>query len=679
MPQSSTIQTRKQQGTAVIRPNSYNPETRELTVDFGTGKPVSRYSWTNDERYLEVLEISERAADLERVNIGAAVVKNHNTYDFDKIVGVTTKGWVENGKLVANIKLSGKQELEGFRKDVEEGIVRNISFGYIVHAYERSQVDKKQIPQYTATRYEVLEISFVTVPADPGAGVRDSRSEAPAENEQIYQTTIIDREMSDVAEGAKVTDAPQPENRSVAPPVTPVAAPPVVQADPNVSKAAATAERQRIASIEQAVRMAGFEDSYAKELIDNETPLEQARNLIQAKWVDKDPNKAVRSEHTASVTRDAADNSLLLRSTGLALRSGQVDASKLDAKLVSEANQYREHSLLNMARMSLEAGGLRGLSGYSDLEIVRLITGEHERAITQSTSDFANMLGGIVHQVLAAPRGILADTWRKTAHIMDVTDFRPHKFLRTWGIGNLAEVPENAEYTNSPIPDGVGETIAAKTFGKIINLSRQAIINDELGAFTRGAANLNRAWYRTIETKYYELFALNTNFGPTMADGLPLFDAAHGNIQTAANMDTTKLDAMRQILGIQKDEGGIDYLDLKPSILLTSLTWEAIARRYNEAVYDVDVTTKNGLTPSLSAGLFDEVVGTPRLPLVNSFYTFADPDVEPTFAVAFLRGKQTPTITRHEPFRVDGFEWKISGDFGVGAVGYKGAVLNKGA
>src|SRR5690606_29250593 len=115
------------------------------------------------------------------------------------------------------------------------------------------------------------------------------------------------------------------------------------------------------------------------------------------------------------------------------------------------------------------------------------------------------------------------------------------------------------------------EQITAKTKGNIIALSRQAIINDDMGAFNDLAMRLGRAAKLSVESDVYALLALNSGLGPNMADGLPLFDAGHANLGVGSTIGVAGLDADRVVMGLQKDPSNNEILDLRPAILLVSL------------------------------------------------------------------------------------------------------------
>lgn len=686
MKRNATIQTGVMRLQGSIKPSTWNAENRTLDVEFASEYPVLRYSWSNDEYYMEILSMTEEAADFARFVSGAVPVQKDHRYSVDSTIGRAISARIENGKAVATIQLSEREELAGFVKDILAGIIRNISVGYNVNSYDRVQRDKKSYPEYIARgkkAWETLEISFVGVPADPTVGARseqiakDEAQQIRSSNNLLYNTslTTMDEDEKPVAQVETERGADPTPNKPVQERAA-TTAPDVSAAVATAVAEATAAERARVKIITVESRTAGLPEEFAQGHIENNTSVNDFRAELVKEWGKKDPAENLRSTH--KVTKDEADQDMKLRVMGMCLRGNAIDFSGVDPQLIKEARQYQAHSLVGLARISLERNGLRNVSQYSDYDIAQMILGDHERAIVQSTNDFANLLGGVVHQILEAPLGLAADTWRETAHIMSVNDFREHKFLTTWGLTNIDELDQTGEIKDKPLVDATGERISIRTFANIINMSRQMIVNDDLGAFQRSTSNLIRAWHRTIEKRYYDKLAENSGAGPTMDDGNALFSVAHGNLLTAANMDSTKLDDMRQAMGILKDPGSLDYLDVRPKILLTSLKWEKIAGQYNESRFDLDSSNKSSFKPSISAGLYQKVVGSPRVPGVNYYYSFADPDQFPVMAVAFLRGKQTPTVSRHEPWRQDGIEFKLIGDFGVGAVGFRGANLNKG-
>ena len=352
--------------------------------------------------------------------------------------------------------------------------------------------------------------------------------------------------------------------------------------------------------------------------------------------------------------------------SALMVRAGTETDAKVRASM--SANPYRGAKLLDVAKASLERGGVK-TAGMGQLEIVAA-------AFTQGTSDFPVLLENTMHKSLQRGYAMAALTWNRFCATGSVSDFRAHNRYRVGSFGSLDSKNELGEFVNKSIPDGEKGSITAGTKGNIINLSREAIINDDLGAFVGLAASLGRAAARTVEVDVYALLALNSGAGPTMGDGKALFHTDHGNLTTSAAITMAALDLDRVAMASQKDVSGNDYLDLRPAVLLVPIGLGGTARSINDAQYDPDTANKLQ-KPNIVNGLFREIVDTPRLS-GNRRYLFADPTEAPVLEVAFLDGVQEPFLEQQDGFDVDGSRWKVRLDYGVAAIDYRGAVSNAG-
>jgi ATP-dependent protease ClpP protease subunit len=334
------------------------------------------------------------------------------------------------------------------------------------------------------------------------------------------------------------------------------------------------------------------------------------------------------------------------------------------------ANPYRGMSLLDVARQCLNQLNINS-KGWDKRQIVA-------QAITQGTSDFPVILENTLGKSLLEAYRIAPTTWQRWCKVINFTDFRPHKFYRSGSIGNLLPINELGEFHNLTISDGERESGTAGTKGGIINLSRQAIINDDLGVFTDLATQLGRTAARTVDADVYTLLTANSGAGPTMGDGTALFDATHANLAGTGTVITiTSLDAARIAIRKQKDSSGNDYLDLIPAIWLGPVDISGLARVANEAQYDTEVSQKFQV-PNRVRGLFRDVVDTPRL-TGTAWYIFADPLDSATIGVGFLDGVQEPFLDQEVGFQVDGIAWKVRLDYGVCGLGWRGAYKNPGA
>lgn len=371
---------------------------------------------------------------------------------------------------------------------------------------------------------------------------------------------------------------------------------------------------------------------------------------------------------TIATVRDEVDVKRQAKVDALLARAGIADAKTRDA--VNAGNPYRGQTLVEMARESLNHASVRH-EGMDKMQVVAT-------AFTQSTSDFPVLLENTMNKTLQTAYATAADTWSQFCSRGSVSDFRANNRYRVGSLGNLDVVNELGEFTNKTIPDGEKSSISVNTKGNIINLSRQAVINDDLGAFIGLAAQLGRAARRTVERDVYALLALNGGLGPTMADGLTLFHATHGNlIGTGVAPSVAAFDAMRVLMASQMDVSKNDYLDLRPSVLLAPIALGGAARVVNEAQYDPDTANKLQ-RPNSVRGLVSNIVDTPRL-TGTGYFMFASPGEAPVIEVAFLDGNDTPFLELENGFTVDGARWKVRLDFGVAAIDYRGAVRNPGA
>jgi hypothetical protein len=288
------------------------------------------------------------------------------------------------------------------------------------------------------------------------------------------------------------------------------------------------------------------------------------------------------------------------------------------------------------------------------------------------------LLETTMHKTLQTAYMTAPDTWSRFCARGSVSDFRAHNRYRVGSLGNLEVVNEHGEFTNKSIPDGEKSSISANTKGYIINLTRQAIINDDLNAFVSLAASLGRAARRTVEADVYATLALNSGNGPLLADGKALFHADHGNlIGTGTVPSVASIDAMRVLMASQKDVGGNDFLDLRPSVMVAPIGLGGTMRVINDAQYDPDTANKLQ-RPNSVRGLFADIVDTPRL-TGTGYYAFASAGEAPVLEVAFLDGNDTPFLELENGFTVDGARWKVRLDYGVAGIDYRGAVRNPGA
>lgn len=366
----------------------------------------------------------------------------------------------------------------------------------------------------------------------------------------------------------------------------------------------------------------------------------------------------VRDEKTARIQRIA---------DGILARAGVLTGA--EAMAARQGNPAAHQPLHVLAEQALIAAGHN--TRYMDRDQIS------RTALAQSSGDFVVILENVLNKMLLAAYRPQALTWQRFCAAGSLSDYRPHVRYHMGSFSDLKAVNEAGEYETGVLSDAAKETITGVRKGRILQITPEVLVNDDLGAFSRPVIALGQAAARTIEKDVYALLALNSGAGPTMSDGLALFHASHANIPTAAAPTIESIDAGRQLMASQLDVDGNDYLDIVPAVWLGPLSLGSKAREINGAEYNDD-SNKQQRRPNVVRGLFADVVDSPRLS-GTAWYMFADPAMEPVIEVAFLNGVQTPTMEQETNFRTDGVSWKVVHRYGVGAVGWRGAIRNAGA
>ncbi|NBW21600.1 MAG: phage major capsid protein, partial [Caulobacteraceae bacterium] len=75
----------------------------------------------------EVLDHSDNAVRLDRLNDGAPLLFNH---DMNQLVGVVERAYVKNRRGYAEARYSSSAFAQQIKEDVRNGIIRNVSVGY---------------------------------------------------------------------------------------------------------------------------------------------------------------------------------------------------------------------------------------------------------------------------------------------------------------------------------------------------------------------------------------------------------------------------------------------------------------------------------------------------------------------------------------------------------------------
>jgi ATP-dependent protease ClpP protease subunit len=466
-------------------------------------------------------------------------------------------------------------------------------------------------------------------------------------------------------ENNTMTDSTKVAAQTAATGVVPAANEPQTPAiDPTVPTASANltiAERNRSARILNMVALAGLPASDATPFIENGTSAEDAATQIMKTWAKGgDVNMQIVGAPVARVGMEAREK--FQKGAELALMA------KVGIK-GGERNEFSSLSLSEMARATLEHAGDR--SGFNDKRemIGRALT----MAGTHTTSDFANILSNVLSKSALVGWEEAEETFELWTRKGVLTDFKASKRVGAGLAPSLRQVPEGADYKYITVGDR-GETITLATYGELLRISRQAIINDDLSILGTMPRKMGRAAKRTIGSLVYAILTGN----PAMSDGVALFHADHTNLGTGGAPSITTLSEAKKLMRTQKEAAGGPALNITPKYMIVPASLEvASAQLLNSAV---DPTANKGHAANPVAGMAELIVdGRLDTASATAWYLAADPNAFDTIEVAYLDGNDAPFIEQQDMWTADGVEMKVRIDAAAAALDFRTLLKNAGA
>jgi ATP-dependent Clp endopeptidase proteolytic subunit ClpP len=348
----------------------------------------------------------------------------------------------------------------------------------------------------------------------------------------------------------------------------------------------------------------------------------------------------------------------------LSVRAGLAD-KEVQAK--DRQNNFRGYSLVEMARASLQMAGVN--TGGMDKR------GVVAAAFTHSTSDFTNLLANVAEKSMLKGYDEAEETFQRWTSRGTASDFKAMRRVDLNAFPSLDKVAEGAEYKYGTVGDR-GETVQLATYGKMFSISRQAIINDDLNAFTTIPRRMGRAAIRTVGDLVYAVLTSN----PTLSDSVALFHATHANLLTAATINTASVDAMIAAMAKQKDaSNNAVALNIAMSYLIVPYALRGTASVVANSEYEVGAANKNNTVPNSVRGLF-EVIADARLDANSAaaWYGSANPGMHDTVEVTYLDGQDQPYLETKDGWDVDGAEFKVRIDAAVSPLDFRTLARNAG-
>ena len=604
-------------------------DNRTVELSFSSETPYGR--WFGDE----ILCHDEECINLERFSNGlGTVLFNH---DRDAVVGHIEKVWLEDNRGKALVRFDTDEQSETIFQKVQSGTLQGVSVGYAIYRYEvlededtKSTNGRFNGPAYVVTDWEPLEISIVSVPADPTVGVGRSAEEIHTSIDTQEDNTRMDQEKT--LEVQEVKSTPVETG--------------ITQED---LQKAMEQERKRTSEITALFR--DFDVEGADEAIVMGVSVDEARAMVMDQLRARNKGVSVTMGEAESDKFRAAAQDAVLMAAGIPV-----------ADAAPGAQELRGHSMVELARESLQREGLQANFG-DNMELAR-------QAIN-STSTFPAIMANLANKSVMVGFNEAETTYQIWAGKGSNRDFKEAARVALSEAGNLELVPEGGQFQQDFLGEASARTKVA-TYGKLFSLTRQAIINDDLGLFSKIATKYGSAAKRLVNKMVYAQLTGNVK----MQDNVALFDSKHGNVAGTGEALSVKaiakaITAMRRQKGITGDA----TLNITPKYLVVPPELEMTAYQIVNSTAAVDGVNSGVVNPY--KGRF-VVVADAELTDPDAWYLVADASQHDTIEVTYLNGVETPRLETRQGFDVDGIEYKVAFDCGVSALDFRGVFKNAG-
>ena len=614
--------------------NSIDVEKRTAEIIWTTGEKVLRRNWGSEPVH-EVLDMSDNAVNLQSLNNKAPLLIDHNGRSVQNQVGIIETGsaFIRDGKGYATVRFSSTPDADIIFQKVREGILSKLSVGYSVDKIEKfSKKDNDKYDTVVVRKWTPHEVSLVVFPADSKSGVRSIEEEffILNEEEEIMNTEKRSQDKN-IQENIILENK---DNLNI--------------------KDIAKRERERISEIEKLVKIARFDDSFARKLIDDEASLEDARIQIFQRM--EEGHK--QTPYMPAITGGNPVEPIEKRNEAIANAIlHRVDPASF--KIDSSSARFKEMSILDVARYVTNSDNL-----CNKMDVVH-------RALT--TTDFPILLSGLMNQKLRRDYDAVLKTYTPIVNETEAADFKNLVRDQMGDVPLMKKKPEHSEYERGYFSEAQ-ETYAVEEYGSLIEISRKTIINDDLRAMLRLPTKIAA---RAVELESNLVWGCLLN-NPKMGDGLPIFDQKHRNYagknSGAGVISVETMNAAFEAMMTQKGLDGAP-VTLPPKILIVPAALATKAKQFLQTTNPTKDDDTNPFKNSL------QIIIEPRLDLVSktAWYLATDKNIIDLIEVAYLQNERGLFMESQADFNTDGIKLKCRLNMGCKVIDYRGFYKNEGA
>lgn len=290
----------------------------------------------------------------------------------------------------------------------------------------------------------------------------------------------------------------------------------------------------------------------------------------------------------------------------------------------------------------------------------------YERAAAHTTSDFPIILEGAINRTVEARYQLAQPTYRRISRQRNFRDFRPHTSIKLGDFPMLEQIAENGEIKYGTLTEGK-ETISVLSYAKALSVSRQLMINDDLGAINEMLSS-----YGATVALFEEITFYAKAFNGNLADGKAVFHADHGNLAgAAAVIDVDSVALGRAAMAKQKSIDGNPLLSNPPAMIVTGPDRITTAEKLVASITPATLANVNIFSGRLTPFDTAQISG-------NAWHLFADPHIGSNYRWGYLEGYEAPRVRIDNPFGRQGMAMSVEHDFGCGPVDYRYGYKNAG-
>lgn len=361
---------------------------------------------------------------------------------------------------------------------------------------------------------------------------------------------------------------------------------------------------------------------------------------------------------------------------GLKASEKHYDAQTLEAAHKEFKNRVSLGDILMQAAWS---------NGYSGRSLKQDIPGVLRAAF--STNDIGDVLSNTANKFALQTYMAVENSWRAISAVRNVQDFKTVTSYRLTGNLQFAKVGAGGKIENGELGNQ-SYTNSADTYAKMLSITRQDIINDDLGVLSAVPGMIGRGAALKQNEVFWTEFMNNSSFFAA-THTTPANDTGNSNLATgspASSLSVSGLTAAELLFFNQVDPNG-KPLGVMPKILLVpnALNVTATQLMRDTEVRDTTASTKY-TTGNPHAGKFN-VVRSSYLSnttitgySTTAWYLLADPMDLPVIEMCFLNGQEVPVIEQAEAdFNTLGIQMRGYNDFGVAKQDFRGGVKSAGA